>query len=139
MLKVTYEQLRDPSFSRGMGKLANFPGFKSPAVAYNVAKINLRLTEESELADKLFQKLVKPYAHLDDKGEFVPNRGIPNTFSIKDECVEEWKGKLDEFHAVTVEIDRPRVNLADCEGAGLTPLEMGALENVLHSLEAVST
>lgn len=138
MLKVTYENLRDHAFARGMSKLANYPGFKNPQVSYNVAKINKRFLDEAALADELFGKLVKPYAVLDDKGNIAPANGVPGTFQVRDEAVEEWKGKLKEFLSMVIEIDRSRISLTDIAECGLTPLELGALEPVLAEPVAAS-
>lgn len=138
MLKVTYENLRDHAFARGMSKLANFSGFKKPAVAYNVAKINLKCMEEAKIADDLFKNLVKKYAKLDDKGEIQPMAGQPGTFEIRDEAVPEWQAALKEFLAHEVEINRERIKFDDVGDAGLSPMEIGALESILLVVEAAA-
>ncbi len=137
MVKVSYGQLRDHNFGRGMSKLANFPGFKTPAIAYNVAKINARCIEEAKLADQLFKNLLEPLAVKDKDGGIAPANGVPGTFEIKDECQAEWKSKLDAFLAHEVEIDRPRILLSDLGECQLTPLEIDALDSFLSTLEAV--
>lgn len=136
MLKVTYGQLRDTSFSRGVMKIANCAQLKTPQLAYNIAKINARLTEEAKLADELFQKLVDQYAQKDPDGKLTPHDGKKGTFFIPDENAAEWGKKLIEFLAVEVEIDRPAINLDDVMVVGLSPAEISALGPLIYFNES---
>jgi hypothetical protein len=131
MLTVTYGQLRDQVFGRALTKLANCSGFKSPKVTFNIAKINRRVLDEAKLADEVYQKLVRQYCRLDEKGEIEPHEGRPGTFVIPEERGDEWKAKLAEFHAISFEMDRPRIALEDVSPAQLSPAEVMALEPLL--------
>lgn len=132
MLTVSYGQLRDGTFARAMTKMANCSGFKSPKVAYNIAKINQRMLDEAKLADELYQKLVKEYCKKTEAGEIESHEGRPGTFVIPEERGAEWKEKLAEFHSISFEVDRPRVDLDDVQGpAQLSPLKIMALEPVI--------
>lgn len=113
-------------------KLANCSGFKSPALAINIAKINKALLEESKTADEVFQKLVKQYCKKDEAGEIVPHDGRPGTFVIDDAKVKEWDEKLKEFHSISFDVDRPKILLLDVQTAApLSPLEIMALDKIL--------
>lgn len=132
MLTVTYGQLRDGLFARAITKMANCSGFKSPKLTFNIAKINKRMLDEAKLADELYQKLVKEYCNKDESGEIVPHEGRPGTFVIPDARAAEWGAKLAEFHALSFEIDRPRIELGDVQTvAQLSPAEVMSLEPVL--------
>lgn len=136
MLKVTYGQLRDENFKRGMAKLGNCPSFKSPKAAYNVAKIVGRFLEEARLADELYNKLVQEYAKKNDKGELEPHDGRPGTFFIPEERGKEWGEKIAEYNAISFDIDRPQLPLDEVMVANLSPLEINALSVLLAFDEA---
>lgn len=131
MLKVTYGQLQNENFKRAMGKVANCPLFKNPKLAYNVAKISGRIAEEAKLADKLREKMVNEYAKKTDDGKIEPHNGIPGTFWIPEDKQKEWGEKLEEYHAVAFDIDRPALSLDELMPAALTPLEINALEPLI--------
>ena len=133
MLTVTYGQLRDSNFGRAISKLANFNGYKSPQVAYNVAKINRRLLDEAKLAEELYRQLVERYADKTEDGKIKPVEGRgPDSFMIPDAVSEEWGAKVTEYHAIAFEIDRPRIGLDGVADAKLTPAEIMALDPVLQ-------
>ena len=136
MLKVTYGQMRDESFKRGLQKISNCAGLKSPKVAYNVAKISGRFMEEAKLSDELWNKLVHEYAKKDEKGELEPRQGHPGTFWVPEENAAVWLEKLKEYNAIFFEIDRPPLSLDEVMVANLTPLEINALETLLAFDEA---
>jgi hypothetical protein len=75
---------------------------------------------------------VKQYAKLDDKGEIKPADGKPGSFEIRDEVVEEWKVKLDEYHNLTAEIPSYRITLDDIADVKLTANEIGAIEELME-------
>lgn len=131
MLKVTYGQLRNDNFKRGLTKVANCSQFKSPKLLYNIAKISAKIQDESKLADDIYQKLINEYAEKDENGALKPHNGQVGTFFIPDAAVEVWTTKINEFHAVAIEIDRPAMALDDLLPAQLTPLELSALEPLI--------
>lgn len=138
MLTLTYGQLRDSNFNRAMEKMANFSGFKSPKVAYNVAKINRRYLDEIEVSQGIFQKMVDQYAKKTEDGKLEPHKGVPGTFSIPEDTQAEWDAKLKEFQSIEWTIDRPRVNFDDLADVKLTPAEIMALDPLLAVLEDAS-
>lgn len=132
-MKVTYGQMRDQNFARGMSKIANFAGFKSPKTAYAVAKLNQAILAEASTTDAVFKKLVMLHAKLDEKGELVPANGIPDTFEIRDEAMPAWRDGLKEFTEIEVELlNKAPIPLDQLEGIPLTPLEINALECLLQ-------
>lgn len=139
MLTLTYGQLRDDAFGRGIAKMSNYSGYKSPAAAVNVAKVYKRLIEENKIYDETRQKLIDQYAKKTEDGKLEPHDGREGTFVIKDdaESVAGWTKGLEELNAVSFEIDRPRIKLDDLTGVGLSPVEISACEPLLLVVEAV--
>ncbi len=130
---MTYGQLRDATFARATAKMANCSNFKSPKTAYNIAKINRRIIDEAKLADEIYQKIVHQYAKKDEAGELEPHEGRPGTFVIADANVVEWTAKLKEFHAISFDIDRPKILLEEVQAAAaLSPTEIMLLEDLLE-------
>lgn len=128
MLKVTYGELRQANFTRGLLKIANCPQLKSPKLAYNVVKITAKCNDELALANDLHDKLVDRYAVKTEDGKLAPFDGKPGTYYVGDENAKEWTEKMKEFHAICFEIDRPAIQLEDVMVSNLTPAEIGALE-----------
>lgn len=131
MLKVTYGELRQTNFTRGLLKVANCPQLKSPKLAYNVAKITAKCNEELTLANEMHEKLVDQYAKKTDDGKLELFNGREGTFFVPDERAKEWTEKLNEYNAINFDIDRPPMQLEEVMVAGLTPAEIGALECLL--------
>lgn len=136
-LKLTYGKLRDRNFGRAFGKVAGYAGYKSPAVAINLAKINKKLLEEAEIADEQHLALVKQYAQLDEKGEVVADD--KGTWKPKDDAAQkEFEAKLKEFNAVEFEVPGALLRVEDIMAAGVSPLDLSFLDEWLAPvLEAV--
>ncbi len=138
--KITYGDLRDHNFNRGFQKLANHNGFKDAKVIVAVARIGKLFKKRSEDVQEAFLKLLKSYAILDDKGEFIPmkdEKGVEQkgTFQMKPENIGEvWEKAQDEFNKSEIEIFANKLQLHDIVGVGLTPLELGALEGVIKGV-----
>jgi hypothetical protein len=131
MMELTYGELRQSNFTRGLLKIANCPQLKSPKLAYNVAKITAKCNDELTLANTMHEKLVDQYAKKDETGKLEPFNGRPGTFFIPEENAKEWEAKLTEFNSISFQIDRPGLQLEEVMIAELTPAEIGALEALL--------
>lgn len=136
-VKVKQGQFRSQDFIQGLVKIRNH-SFKDQKVAYGVMRLLKFFEQETELVQQGFQKLVKQFAILDEKGEFVPHNGQPGTFQIIPEKVEDWKKAVKEFEDVDVELQQHPIRLEHLQGAGLTPGDMLAVECLLApELEAM--
>jgi hypothetical protein len=131
MIKVKFGNVRDQMFMAAMSKLAHSPTFKDPKAAYNIARIIAKLGQQTDTTNELFVKLLKQYAKLDEKGNFIPVENRPGTFQIPDERSEEWNTKLKEFEAIEFDIDRYAIKLDDIADAKLTPAELNAIHDIL--------
>lgn len=136
MLTVNYGQILSPNFQRGLAKLSQCPQFKSPKLAYNVAKILKKVDEEQKIAQDLYNKLITEYAEKDEAGKVKPHNGIPDTFLVRTENHAEWDAKLKELHAISFDIDRPALDLDEVMVAQLSPVEITALDSLLTFDEA---
>jgi len=133
---VTYGQIRNPHFLRGIQKLLNCPNF-GVKEAYNVARIDRKMRQEAKISDEIFEKTVRKFAVLDEKGNIAPiEEGKPGTYKIKDECMDDWKAAMEEFSEVEFTIESHPITALTAEKAGLTPNEVGALETLLNFEEA---
>lgn len=129
VLKIAYENFKNPNFHRGVQKLANHP-YPNAKVAYGVMRISKKIEQATVAAQAEFVTLLRKYAKLDDKGDIAPING-PNTFEIRDEVLDEWKAKAAEYEQTVAQIDWGPLKLDDLDGVKLTPMEMGAVSVLL--------
>lgn len=120
---LTYKTLHNPDFLAGMQKLARFDGWKDPKKAYNAARMSALIDLEMKTMREVRGKLIGAQPKVEaGKGP------------TEDEKAAMLKAAQD-FSAVEVTIERHKVDLKDCEGVRLTPLEILALEPLLEGLE----
>lgn len=137
-VKLTYKMIQDRNFVAGLGKLANFGGFKDQKLAYNVAKLIRKWEVEVLTAQELYIKLVKQFAVVDENGNLkTPEGGAPGSFEIPDGKDEAFKTARADFEKVELEIPVHKIRLEQLEGVGITPLEMNAMDALLVDMEAV--
>lgn len=134
MIKVPYKLLKSPQFQVALRKISNHP-FKSQKSAYNVMRIAKKVDEESKNCQELFTKLLKGFAKLDDKGEFVPVDGQPGTYQVPDEKQADFQKAAEEFDELEFTIERYPIKLEELDGVGLSPAELGAVESLLQPEE----
>lgn len=124
MVTVKYSVMRVHSFNAGLSKLLNYPRFL-PSVALSVVRLIERVEKEREVAQKLYEGIIKKYAKLDDKGELVPKDGQPNSFVLREDATQEQIDKeVEEMGEQTFSVDMRPIALAALEGVNLTPQEL---------------
>lgn len=132
MIKLTYMDINNRLFIDAVKKLMIYDQWGSAQLKYNIHKIGRRLSDESDVAQAEYLKLVKQHAELDEKGDIVPvSPEQPGTFVIKTEKEEVWKTARADFEAVTFEIDCHPVPLSKLDLCPLSPQDVGVLEPLL--------
>jgi hypothetical protein len=134
-MKIKYSTLKDPMFISGMAKVNRCP-FPKTRLSYNVSRIVDKVQQEAKRAQDIWIKLVKQYAKMDEKGEFISPEDKPGCYEIPDEKQEEFKVKVEEFENFEFDIDRYPLKLDDLNGSGLSPQEIHTMECVLDVSEA---
>jgi hypothetical protein len=142
MLEVTYGDVRNPMFKKSFSKVTNSTGFKDIRVVRNIVRIGNLLQKYEEEVQECWIKLLKEYAAVDEKGDFIPNIGPDNqpqagTYRIKEDCVgEAWDKAVKEFNALKFEVSAERMRLHDLVACNLSPAELSYLEPLLTDLSA---
>jgi hypothetical protein len=131
MLTLTYGHVKNPAFLNALAKLAHQP-MKSPKAAYSVARIVKALSDETSVVQAAFLKMLKAYALLDEKGEFVPNDGIPGTYQIPEDRVEEWKKVNTEFNLMTFDAKGRKICVDELAGDAMSAHDMLTLADILE-------
>lgn len=131
-IKLTYKDLKDPQFIPTMQKIATAP-LKSPKTAHRILTITKALDPEIKKSQEIFEKTVKTYAELDEKGNFVPLEGRPGTFKIKEGEEEKWKKALEEYEAIECEVDAPKINIEHLEGITLSAMDLRVLDPMINA------
>jgi hypothetical protein len=90
-----------------------------------------QLESEQKSAEKLYVKMLKQYADLDDKGEFVPRDGVPNTFVVT-KNVEAYNKALEDFEALSFSMKWRKLPLDDLSDLRLSAAELKALDPIVH-------
>jgi len=134
MIELSYHTLRNNDFISGMQKLATSTTLNTK-VAYNVGRIMSKLQSAEKSGQETFSKLIRKYAEMD--GDKIVEPEGPGSYKIADEKVEEYRKELEEFLSIEIKIDRNKIGLNDLEGAGLSPVQVLALDPLLTIMEAV--
>lgn len=131
MIKTTYKQIRNPQFLGTFAKIGQHTKFKHTNAAYHVAKLYKAMTEEIRTAQDIFQNLVKEYALLDEAGNIVPQKDMPDSYTIPTERHEAWKAALKDFNDKEITIDQKPILYGNIVDINLSPVEMLAVEDVV--------
>lgn len=113
-----------------MRKLSGHP-FRDQKVAYRVMRIVDAVESEQKTAERLYEKLIRQFAELDDKGDFIPNEGVPNTFVVKKD-IGGYEKALADFEALSFELKWRKIPFADLAEIHLAAAELKALAPVVH-------
>lgn len=132
MIEISYKHVRSGFFMQAFDRLTNNPNLPQKT-SYNVSKIAQKLAPQIEKAQEAFMEIVKKYAIVDAKGNFVPDpqRG-PSSFTVSKEQEAEYKAKIDEFDAGMMTVDRPKILVSELENVKLAPNEYLGLEPLLQ-------
>jgi hypothetical protein len=130
-IKLKYEILKNPQFFAAFGKVYHCTAIKDVKAVANVARLGKLLDKEAELCQEVFIKVVKQYAHLDDKGEIKSPEGRPGGFEIKEENKDAWVKAMEDFNATEAELFAKKIAGHDLVGANLSPADLVMLEPIL--------
>lgn len=146
MFKLKFSTTKNSEFIKSFAKVMQYTDYKGTKLAYDIAKIGRKFDEEAKLCHELYIKLLKNYAKLDEKGEFVLREEermnpkgekvtikVPNTYVIIEEKHADgsWEKASTDFDNTEFEIPCAKIKLSDLEGVGLSPLDLLNLENVI--------
>ena len=134
MIILKYANLRDPNFLRAFSKLTNHNGLPTKACIVLV-KLKKRVDEEIVIAQNEFQTLLKNYAELDEKGNFVPEDNQPGTFKLLPGKEAEWETASTALLEKEFEIQKSKLSFKDVESAKLSPQELIHLEAIFEELD----
>lgn len=130
MIKLKYLDLRNPTFVRTMQKIAKSP-IKDIKALYNVTRLLDKVQQEEKRSQELFMVMLKEHAVLDDKGNLVPHDGKPGSFQIKEDMLDAWKKKVEDYMDIEWQVERHPLKLSDIASANMTPEEVMSIECVL--------
>lgn len=128
MIETTVGHIRSQVFGTAWGKTLSCPAFPSET-KYKLIKMEKALKAELDPALQTLEEVAKKF------GELEPLTG---QYKIKDEHKEEWAKELAKVHDIKISVDRPKIAMQDLDKASLSPMDLIALEFMLHELEVVT-
>jgi hypothetical protein len=129
-LTITYEQCTNYELQVAMEKLTNMP--TDGKTAYRIKTINAELKKARvKISDEYEKEICEKYAERDAEGKYDRQ-----TFKPKKEMIADFKKDQDEFGKRTVEIERPKLTMADIKDTKLTANDLEALEPILDDSDA---
>ncbi len=137
-VSVKFDDLRDPTYRNALRKLGNCMCFESTKVAYDVGRlVKAILKDEFQTMVELEEQLVKKYAELDDKGNLAlfDTENGQKQYKILDGKEEEFAAARKEFYSTVVTVEKNPIALRHVEEAGLSPMELVALEPLLTDVD----
>lgn len=132
MIEFTHSKFHDNDFSRAFGKLASHTGF-NPQLAYQIKRVRDKVEIAMRESQPVFKALVEKYAVLDEDGQVVMDEKTGD-FQIREGCEQDYMKEKTMFDSQVVKIDKDKLQAVQLNGAGLTPNEIGALEEFIDGL-----
>lgn len=124
-ITLNYKIIDQQEFAQALVVLKDYP-FRNQRFAYNVAKIWRRLDAEFQVANGLWQKLIRQFAEVDEKGKLVPRSPEePNTFKIPEDKTADFEAAKKSFTSIEFEIDCHPLKLEQLE---TMPISAGQIE-----------
>jgi hypothetical protein len=137
MLKISYfKMLQDHAFGSALKKIRTWGGFKDLRIAQNFHKICKAIEAEVKDSQELWDKTIKNFAVLDEKGGVKLENG---QFNVPEEKTSSFKDAADGFFALELELDYKPFFLHDLTGCSLSPDEIGAIECLLSHVDEKKT
>lgn len=138
-IEIRYGSLKDRHLDSAMNKLryhSNLP-FK---VTYQIKTILEGFDKGAKKVAKDFVDMLKQYATLDEKGQFIRDKDkngkdIPDSYVVAPERQEPFKEAMEAFDERVFLINRHKIALHNLEEAGLCPQELLALECMIDENE----
>ena len=139
MLEVSYGEIRNPGFKHAFIKVSRSTGFKDVRVIRNIVRLANILDKADKEIHEEWVKVVKNYAVLDEKGEFVREeengKPRPDSFRLREEFVgEPWVKVQKDFADLKYQISANKIYLHELVNCDLSPVELAVLEPLLHDL-----
>lgn len=136
MFKVNYLDLRSNTFRVAVGKLANCQQYKDVKLGFRIGKLAKSIDAELQKSQKEWLELATPLVAKNEKGDFIVDAVKGFTFIDGIEAAQAQKA-LEDFTKKETIIECQKLTLKDVEPAGLSPVELMALEPLLISLESL--
>jgi len=136
MFKISYIDLRSDKFRTAVSRLATCNGFKDIKITMQIGKLAKDVDAHLQRTQKEWLELADPLLERDEKGNFIIDPVAGFTFKDGIEKAQAQKA-IEEFTKRETTIEQPKLTLQDVAAAGLSPMELVALEPVLISLESV--
>lgn len=132
-MKITYGHLNNTKLMETLQELGNIK--LSAKVAMAIFKIGKHVETEAANAQSIYAKLIKTYTKKDENGNPSVDK---NEFVFEsDEAKKEFMKEYTSLMEQTFEVPHHKLHIAELSHAQLTPLQMAALEPILHELEVL--
>jgi hypothetical protein len=132
MIKMTVNQLLDPSFRAALGKLADSETLTFRA-GYRMGKILDKIQPDMNYWEQKRQKVINAAILMDEEGKPVPVEGGEG-YKLDPTLIPETNGKLLELFNTEIEMELVQVKMSDLQNqSGLTPNEIRILIPILEA------
>lgn len=135
MFILTNKDLQNENLPLALVKLEAFPKYNDIKVTYNIARSITLIKQRFLKVQNEFFDMLREYAKLDEKGQFIPHGDQPDSYEIQDDKKEDWQKAIREFEEQSFKIERHKLKLSDISGVGLSPKEINALAPMLEDEE----
>lgn len=145
---IKRRDINDPNMLNVIKKIGSAPELFGKA-SWNVSRMIKQLDVVQRAADVEYQKLVKDYAELDEKGEIkrkmteekkndkgevvAEARAIPNSITVKEGKDDEFTKVVQDFLDEEVTIESYKVKLSDLDEIKIKPYEFIMIEKFIDS------
>ncbi len=130
LIELSYKELRNPQFCQALGKLASSGAIHDPRTLLNVALIFKAVKAHWIQTDKEWPKIVEQYRAEDQTGT-----DNPEEIAIDDSKKDDFETTAQEWLDTKAFVKRPHLSPLLIAGAGLSPVELIALEPLLNMSE----
>jgi len=132
MFKITYKELRSPSFMQAMSKVASCTDYDYKT-AYNIMRLAKMLEKNITESQKEWILLANGLIKKDEKGNFkLTEKGFDYLDDIN---IDEAKKKIEDYLEKTLIIERHKVDPEKLHVAKLSPADYAALSPILKEVD----
>lgn len=90
-------------------------------VSYNLSKLGVSLEKEMSFYTKKMQEIISACGETDEEGNYVFTDETRTSIKLKKDKSEEFREKISELRALTVEVEIPNFSIDDFDGLSLSP------------------
>lgn len=90
-------------------------------VSYNLSKLGISLEKEMSFYTKKMQEIVLACGETDKDGNYVFTDETKTSIKLKEGKTGEFREKITELHALTVELEIPDFSIDDFDGLSISP------------------